>query len=249
MATLNLSNPLTKGSNKPKTGMSLGFNGNTLRVSAEIRAVSFGLREVTEDPSSGKTYGALITGARAVDIVTTYNTANADRILAKLSRNILAWMAEADIIPAAKTVASGQSVQDRCDQYIRGIVLGAVNTCPTKFSVAGKTYIYEPVKVSVQLEAADAIGLIRGESKYFGDAKGDKVNTTTDVQNSKCVSEDLFTKAMKLFCDELKPHLEGNKLMLGGKLVAEFVSADDTIKDIVSGTSNYDEAKVKPTYY
>lgn len=231
-----------------QTNFSFGYSGNTLRKEASIHVQGFCLREVTEDPIEGRKYGGTVRGKEAIDIVTTYNVANKAKILAKLRKEILSLKMKMDIIPAIRTIRDGQSLDDRCQQYCRGKVLGVINTCPTRFTVAGKTYLYEKVVSNISIDPDDAAKLIKDEA-YLGDPKAEtKVRKIEDaVDNALCISKEMMQEALDIFSEEFQPRLEGNSLYLDGKRVVDFVKEEDQIGDILSNVSNFDltETKIK----
>lgn len=232
----------------PTGTFSFGRSGNTLTSQAIINISVFSLREVTEDPIKGRTYGDTVEGKEAIDIVTSHNVAHKEQILARLKKEILNFKAQREVTPVTRNIAEGESVQDRAARYIRGVVLGAVNTCPTKLSVGGKTYIYEKRNVKRYLNPSEAIKLLNNEA-YVGSSQGAKVEFSNDEEkfNIKCVDKDTFEQAIKLFCEELKPRIEGQNLYLDSKLVAIF-SAIDSGAQIISGASSFDETKVSVSF-
>lgn len=241
---------LTASNNEQATqGFSFGRSGNTLRTQGELKVTTFQLREVEDDPVKGRSYGRAVTGKEAIDIVTTHNSAHAEQILQRLEKDIISFKSQAEVTPVTRNVASGESVQERASRYIRGIVLGAVNTCPTKLTVSGKTYLYEKRSISKALNPEDVISIINNAA-YVGSQQGTKAEflETDENFNTKCITQELFERALSMFCEKLRPRLEGEKLYLDDKNVAMFATIDDTAT-VIQGASAFDENSVSVKFF
>lgn len=235
--------------NTTKTsGFSFGRSGNTLRAQSEIRITTFQLREIEEDPVRGRIYGNVVTGQQAVDIVTSHNVAHREQIIARLKKDIISFKAVKEVTPVTRNIQPGQTVQDRAAQYIRGIVLGAVNTCPTKLTVGGKTYIYEKRNITRFLDPSEAIKLFTNEA-YVGSAQGAKLDFVEDEDtfNQKCIDKATFEEAINEFCKELQPRVQGSSLYLNGVQVAIF-SAINEEANVIAGASTFDETEVSVAF-
>lgn len=234
--------------NAKTSGFSFGRSGNTLRAQGEIKVTTFQLREIKEDPVKGREYGSVVTGQAAVDIVTSHNVAHKEQIIARLQKDIIAFKAVKEVTPVTRNIQPGQTVQDRAAQYIRGIVLGAVNTCPTKLTVGGKTYIYEKRNITRFLDPSEAVKLFSNEA-YVGSAQGAKVEFVDDEDtfNQKCIDKATFEEAIALFCKELQPRVQGSSLYLNGVQVAIF-SATNEEANMIAGASSFDETSVSVAF-
>lgn len=234
----------TAGENATTTNASLGRAGSTLTNDAKITVSSFGLRKQTTETDGTKSYGKLIQGQEAIDIATSYNVANQESKLAKLAIQLNDVKNRTGIQPVVRTLTEGQSVTDRASDYVKGQILGYLNTVPSRFSVAGNTYLYESTKVTKYLSAEDALKVLRKEA-YIGNQGTDAVMLLDDQErtNVLCVSKEMLQAGIAKFKEILDPKVQGNSLYYGATKIVDFVSAD-SVAEITHGQSNFDLSSI-----
>jgi len=224
----------------------LGRGGNTLTNQAKLTVSTFGLREVSVDPQTDtKKYGNLIQGQAAIDIVSSYNEANSDKKLKNLEVQCRDIVSRKGITPQTRVIKADQTIESRASDLIRGQVLGFMNSCPSRFSVAGKTYLYEKIVTTRYAKAENAIKAITNEG-YIGSPQGDKIElcSDTEITNILCVSKETLTKAVEKFMEIVEPKIVGDTLYYKDMPVYIFAKEGE-VQQITKGLTNYDPSEIK----
>lgn len=224
-------------SEETTTSASLGSSGGTLTNGGKITATSFNVRECTTDSVGVKQYGAPITGKNAVDIVTTYNIETADKKLSKFREQCEALKRRTGIVAITRSLAADQTVEERSKAYMVGQILGYMNTCPSRFTVAGRTYIYEKTSVTKYLTGEEVMSILIGEA-YIGakDKPSVELKDEEDRTNVFCINQSMLEEAGRIFKEVLSPNLRGNTLYYGDVAIVTF--AETKIQDKIAVSAN-----------
>lgn len=235
-------------SNGQTQGFSLGNNGNSLRQHGSIRIEAPSLQEYKEENGKRTFVGEAIVGDEAQRILASYMEANKERILERFKTTVDITARKTDFMKKDRGLQDGETVEIRAARYIRGMVLGALNTIPGTINVAGHRYLYSKMSYSKEFDPYELDAVLSGKRSIgqgeailpLEDTSG---NTSTNVI---AVPKDTLQEAVSYFMQKLNIKLQGNTLYANNIAVVSFTSADVNSKILGAAPSySLDDIKVE----
>lgn len=239
-------NIVTANNNSEIGGFSLGSSGNSLRQQGKLSVEAPALQEYKVENGRKTFIGEAIVGDEAIKIVASYLSANEDRAFERFVTAVDNVAKKTDFVKKDRGMNPNESVEQRAARYIRGVVLGALNTVPSTFTVGDRHFMYSKMSYTAEYDPYDLDQVMQGKASIGVGAAIEKIDSSEgrSGNNAIAVSKDLLQKAVSYFMTKLNIVLEGNTLKVNNIPIVSFTTPDVNAK-ILSAVSTYDLNEIK----
>lgn len=225
-------------------GFTLGMGGQSMRQVGSVKIEAPVLQEFQLKDGVKVFVGEPITGNQANDIAYSYAEANKARKLEVFKTAVDKAATQKDFVKKDRSLADGETVQERATRYIIGTVMGAINTVPSTFTVAGKHYAYSKISNSKSYDPYDLQDVLTGK-KSLG--TGEAISSIEDTSgltssNMVIVPKDLLQECVTYFVQKLEVKIQGNSLFILGREAVSFTKAEE-ISNLLSH-AKYDLSEI-----